>query len=198
MKKRVLKLGLTTLLATNLLVLANGYTTMVPVVHAADAPKKAEMQTEVQKVKGKITNISQKAKTIALANKNKSFFLVKFSDDTILKGVESSKDFKVGEAIVVNYTTAGGENLATSLEKALVKLPEGIKEIKTKELADLLAGNKELVVIDARPPVKYAESHIPGSISVPYSKLVKKGDEGAKLFDKYKDKQLVFYCGGPT
>lgn len=197
MKKTIFKLGLSALLAANMMVLGEAVTSVDPFVHAASATK-SEVQTEVQKIKGKITNISQKAKTIALAKKDKSFFLVKFSDATVLKGVESSKDFKVGEAIVVNYTTAGGENIATSLQKALVKLPEGIKEIKTKELAGLLSSNKDLIVVDARPPIKYSESHIPGSISVPYSKLVKLGDEGAKLFDKYKDKQLVFYCGGPT
>lgn len=197
MKKTVLKLGLIALLAANILVLGEAVTSSDSILHAAEAPK-AEMQTEVQKLKGKITNISQKAKTIALSKKDKSFFLVKFSDKTILKGVESSKDFKVGEAIIVNYTNEGGENIATSLEKSLVKLPKGLKEIKTKELADLLVSNKDLIVVDARPPIKFAESHIPGSISVPYSKLVKLGDDGAKLFDKYKDKQLVFYCGGPT
>jgi hypothetical protein len=197
MKKTILKLGLSALLAANMMVLGEAVTSVDPLVHAASATK-SEVQTEVHKIKGKITNISQKAKTIALAKKDKSFFLVKFSDATVLKGVESSQDFKVGEAIVVNYTTAGGENIATSLQKALVKLPEGIKEIKTKELAGLLSSNKDLIVVDARPPIKYSESHIPGSISVPYSKLVKQGDEGAKLFDKYKDKQLVFYCGGPT
>lgn len=197
MKKTVLKLGLIALLAANTLVLGEAVTSSDSILHAAEAPK-TEMQTEVQKIKGKITNISQKAKTIALSKKDKSFFLVKFSDKTILKGVESSRDFKVGEAIIVNFTTEGGENLATSLEKSLIKLPKGLKEIKTKELAELLANNKDLMVVDARPPIKFAESHIPSSISIPYSKLVKLGDDGAKLFDKYKDKQLVFYCGGPT
>jgi 3-mercaptopyruvate sulfurtransferase SseA len=123
---------------------------------------------------------------------------LKFNDETKLKGVKSTKEFKVGEAIVVNYTTTNGENIATSLQKALVKLPKGIKEVKTKELAELLSSKKDLVLVDARPGVRYAESHIPGAISIPYSKLLKKGDDGAKLLEKYKDRQLVFYCGGAT
>lgn len=197
MKKTILKLGLSALLVANVLVASE----MVPytdsLVFAADAPK-VENQTEVQKVKGKITNISQKAKTIALAQKDNAFFLLKFTDKTKLDGVTSTKEFKVGEAIIVSYTTVNGENIATSLAKALVKLPAGVKEIKTKELADLMKAQNDLVVIDARPAVKYAESHIPGSISIPYSKLVKMGDDGAKLLEKYKDRQLVFYCGGST
>ena len=68
-------------------------------------------------VKGKITNISQKAETIAIAKKDNSFFLLNFSDQTELKGVESSKEFKVGEVIVIHYKVENGENIATSLEK---------------------------------------------------------------------------------
>jgi predicted sulfurtransferase len=196
MKKTVLKLGLSALLATNIMVVGQAFTGF-DIVQTAEAAK-TEMQAEAKKVKGKITNISQKAKTIALAQKDKSFFLVRFTDDTTLDGVKSSKEFKVGEAIIVNYTSANGENVATSLEKALVKLPKGIKEIKTEQLVDLIATQKGLVVIDARPPIKYAEGHIPGSISIPFSKLIKMGDDGAKLLAKYKDSQLVFYCGGPT
>ncbi|NOR26524.1 MAG: hypothetical protein GQ542_19465 [Desulforhopalus sp.] len=197
MKKTVLKLGLSALLATNLVILSEAMPGAEGFVFAADTAK-AEMQAEAQKVKGKITNISQKAKTIALAKKDKSFFLLKFNDETKLKGIKSTKEFKVGEAIVVNYTTADGENTAVSLEKALVKLPKGIKEIKTKELAELLTSKKDLVVVDARPTIKYDESHIPGAISIPFSKLVRMGDDGAKLLEKYKDRQLVFYCGGTT
>lgn len=195
MKKGVLKVGLSSLLAVNLLLAGDVLPPQTGVVFATETK---QMQAEVQKVKGKITNISQKAKTIALSKKDKSFFLLKFTDSTILKGVKSTKEFKVGEAIIVNYTTEGGENVATSLEKALVKLPKGVAEVKTDELAKLVKENKDLVIIDARPPAKYAESHIPASISLPFAKLKKMGDEGATLLEKYKDRQLVFYCGGPT
>ncbi len=197
MKKSVLKLGLCALLATNLVVSNEMIPGFEGISFAAEGAK-TEKQAESMKIKGKITNISQKAKTIALAKKDKSFFLLKFNDETELKGVKSSKEFKVGEAIVIHYKAVGGENIATSLEKALVKLPKGVKEVKTDELAKLISQDKNLVIVDARPPIKYAESHIAGSVSIPFSKVVKKGDEGNKLFEKYKDKQLVFYCGGPT
>lgn len=197
MNKSVLKLGLSALLAANLLILSEVVPCIEGTVFAADAAKVAT-STDAQSVKGKISNISQKAKTIAISKSDKSFFLVKFTDSTELKGVTSTKEFKVGEAIIVKYTTVNGENMAASMEKALVKLPKGVKEIKTKELAELLTSKKDIVVIDARPTVKFDESHILGAISIPYSKLVKMGDEGAKLLEKYKDKQLVFYCGGAT
>lgn len=195
MKKGVLKAGLTSLLAVNILLAGNVIQPGEGIVFAAETQK---AQAEMQMVKGKITNISQKAKTIALSKKDKSFFLLKFSDDTTLKGAASAKEFKVGEAIVVHYTTVGGENLASSLEKAMVKLPKGVTEIKTDELVKLIESNKDLVVIDARPSIVYDESHIASAISIPFSKVVKMGDNASQLFDKYKDKQLVFYCGGPT
>jgi len=195
MKKGVLKAGITSLLAVNILLAGNIMQPTEGIIFAAETQK---AQVEIQKVKGQITNISQKAKTIALAKKDKSFFLLKFNDDTTLTGVASTKEFEVGEAILVHYTTVGAENIASSLEKALVKLPKGVTEIKTDELAKLIESDKNLVIIDARPPVKYDESHIASSVSIPFSKVIKMGDEGSQLFDKYKDKQMVFYCGGPT
>ena len=198
MKKTIIKLGLSALLATNLLISGD----LVPGVNrnafAADTAKVVQA-TDDQSVKGMIANISHKAKTIALTKSDQNFFLVKFTDETTLKGIASAKELKEGEAIVVKYTVVNDENIATSLEKAVFKLPAGIKEIKTQELAELLANAKnDLIVIDARPTVKYDESHIRGAVSIPYSKLVKMGDDGATLLEKYKDKQLIFYCGGST
>jgi hypothetical protein len=197
MKKTVLKLGLSALLVTNVFILSEMVPGIDGLVFAAEVAK-AEMPAKAKIVKGMIANISQKAKTIALTTSDQSFFLLKFADETKLKGAASIKEFKEGEAIIVEYAIVNGENIANSLEKALVKLPEGIKEIKTEELADLLTGKKDLVVIDSRPSIKYEESHLPASISIPYSKLIKMADGGAKLLEKFKDRQLVFYCGGPT
>lgn len=195
MKKGILKVGLSSLLAVNLF-LAGDF--ILPTQGISFAAETQKAQAEAQVIKGKITNISQKAKTIALENKDNSFFLLKFSDSTLLKGVESTKEFTEGEAIVVHYSIVGGENIANSLEKAIVKLPKGVSEIKTDELVKMMETNKDLVIVDARPPSVYAEGHIPSSISIPLSKLAKMGDDGAQLFEKYKDKQLVFYCGGST
>ncbi len=198
MKKTILKLGLSALLATNLLLLGDVVPGVNSLAVATDTAKVAKA-AEAQSVKGMISNISQKAKTIALTKSDQSFFLLKFTDDTKFKGIVSAKELKEGEAIVVQYKEVNGENIAVSLEKAVFKLPAGMKEIKTEELAAMLsAGKDDLVVIDARPKAKYDESHIRGAVSIPYSKLVKLGDDGAKLLEKYKDKQLVFYCGGST
>lgn len=196
MKKTVVKLGLSCFVAAYLALVPNPQ--QMDGIAFATETKKSATSVELKKVKGKITNISQKAKTIALSKKDKNFFLLKFTDDTELKDVKSSKDFKVGEAILVEFKTVAGEHIATSLKKALVKLPKGVKVVKTDALEKLLVEKDNIVLIDARPPVKYAESHIAQSISIPFSKLIKMGDKGADLLAGYKGKQLVFYCGGPT
>ena len=197
MKKTFLKLGLSALLVTNVFILNETIPGFDGVVFAADAAKVTTPAT-AQSVKGKISNISQKAKTIALTLSDSSFFLAKFTDATKVKGIESIKNLNVEEPVIISYSVVNGENIATSLELVHATLPAGTKEIKTKGLAELLKSNKDLLLIDSRPAIKYDESHIPGSISIPYAKIVKMGDDGAKLLEKYKDRQLVFYCGGST
>ncbi len=159
----------------------------------------AEKAATQQKIKGKITNISQKARTIALSTKKEPFFLIKFTENTTLKDMASSKELKTGEAVAISYTTVNGENIASSIQKAVVKLPAGVREIKTGALADILQDpSQEVVVIDARPPKQYEKGHIAGAVSIPYAKLKKAGPNGKKLLAKYTDRQLILYCGGST
>lgn len=198
MKKKFLTLGLGALLASNTLLYGEAAIPFTGVVFAAEAAVQSAAPAEARTVQGKIANISQKAKTLALSTPDGQFFLMKFTDATILKGVESAADFKEEEAIIALYTTTDGENIATSLEKDVVKLPEGIKEIKTDELAGLLSADKNAVIVDSRPTARFDEGHIPGAVSIPFADLVAKGDEGAKLLAQYQDRQLVFYCGGST
>jgi predicted sulfurtransferase len=197
MTKTLMMLGLGVLLTANALLQSEAVMPFAGVAIAADTAKVAA-PSEAKSIQGKIANISQKAKTIALSTSEGGFFLMKFTDNTVLKGVASTDEFKEEEAVVALYMTIDGENIATSLEKDVVKLPEGVKELKTEELVDLMASNKNIVIVDARPAIKYDEGHIPGSVSIPFAKLVTMGDEGAKLFAPYQGKPLVFYCGGPT
>lgn len=197
MKKTLMKLGFGALLTANALILSEAVLPFTGFALAADTVKVAE-PAEAKSIQGKIANISQKAKTLALATSEGGFFLMKFTDDTVLKGVGSAAEFKEEEAVVALYTTINGENIATSLEKDVIKLPEGVKEVKTDELVKLLASDKNVVVVDARPTIRYDEGHIPGSVSIPFATLVTMGEEGAKLLAPYQGKHLVFYCGGPT
>jgi hypothetical protein len=193
MKKTVLKLGLAALLAANvLLVQAVVVPSSTYHVQAAEAAK-----AEATHVKGKIGNISQKAKTIALTPPDGSFFLLKFSDETTVNGVDSISELKNDEMITAEFKVVDGANIATSISLVMVELEPGTSEVKTEALVELVKAGK-VVVVDSRPVMRYNESHIPGAVSIPFAKLVQLGDEGAKLLEPYKDKQLAFYCGGPT
>jgi len=193
MKKTVLKLGLAALLAANvLLVQAVVVPSSAYHVQAAEAAK-----AEGTHVKGKIGNISQKAKTIALTPPDGSFFLLKFTDETTVNGVDSISELKNDEMITAEFKVVDGANIATGISLVMVELEPGTTEVKTEELVGMVKEGK-VVVVDSRPVARYNESHIPGAVSIPFAKLKQMGDEGAKLLEPYKDKQLVFYCGGPT
>ncbi|HSL40517.1 MAG TPA: rhodanese-like domain-containing protein [Desulforhopalus sp.] len=193
MKKTVLKLGLAALLAANvLLVQAVVVPSSTYHAQAAEAAK-----AEATHVKGKIGNISQKAKTIALTPPDGSFFLLKFTDETTVNGVDSISELKNDEMITAEFKVVDGANIATSIALVMVELEPGTSEVKTEALVELVKAGK-VVVVDSRPVARYNESHIPGAVSIPFAKLVQLGDEGAKLLEPYKDKQLAFYCGGPT
>lgn len=152
-------------------------------------------------VKGKVKGLTQKAKMISVDQKDKGVCMIKFNDKTIYKNASSSKDFKIGEAVKITIKKVDAENIAQIIEKLLVRLPEGIKEIKTDELEALIQAKKDYVLIDTRPGPKYKENHIPTAVSIPFSKLkkvAKNMEEGLKLLPFEKNKPLIFYCGGNT
>jgi hypothetical protein len=72
---------------------------------------------KTQKITGKITNISQKAKTIALENSSTNFFLLQFTDKTAFKNNESIKDFGVTESITAEYKNEGEIGRASCRER---------------------------------------------------------------------------------
>ena len=155
----------------------------------------ASAATSTLATSGKITGISRKAKTVSIAQKDGGYFTAIFNDKTKYKNAKSYKSLKVKDAIKVKYKKVKSENIAILIERALAKLPAGVTEIKTKELSQLLAANQSFKLIDARPVAMFEQSHIPGAISIPFSKLKK---VGKKLLPFPKNELLVFYCGGDT
>jgi len=156
-------------------------------------------ENETISVKGQVKGFAdpRQSKTISLGVKNKGVMVFKYTDATEFKNFKSIMELK-GEAAVINYMTVGSDNVAKVITKALVKLPKGVKEIKTPEMEQLVrkgpkAGN--FFLVDARPAPRYAEGHIEGAQSIPVPKMKK---SGAELLPADKDIMLVFYCGGPT
>jgi len=144
---------------------------------------------------GKVTGKSNKAKTISIEVNGKNEF-VKFDDKTV--GVDHAVE---GEASIIQFEMRGSDRFATSIKPKLVTLPEGIKEIKTDELAKLIAMGPDegkYVLIDSRPAARYHEGHIPTAISIPET-VLKETDAAFLPGDaKLNNTQLIFYCAGPT
>ena len=143
-------------------------------------------------LKGKVVGRSNKARTISIkvgkGAKSKTV-MVKFDDRT--KGL----DFAVkGHAAIINCEKRDKDLYALSIKPKLAKLPAGVSEIKPAELKAMLDDRKDVVLIDSRPAKRYQASHLPGAISIP----VDKAKEMASLLPPDKDRQLIFYCGGPT
>lgn len=161
-----------------------------------------EAKADVLVAKGVIKGITRKAKMITLDQKGMGFSFIKFNDETNFKNVADISGLKAGEKVKIEIKKVGDENIAVNIEKLLVKLPEGVTEIKTDELKAMIDDDKkDFVLIDTRPLAKYKENHIPGAVAVPYAKLKKVADnqeEGFKLLPFDKNALLVFYCGGDT
>lgn len=143
--------------------------------------------------KGKIVGKSNKAKTISIevgkGDKAKTI-MVRFDGKT--KGVEHAAK---GEAAIIAWEVRGSDKFATVIKPKLAKLPEGVSEIKSKELKKMIDAGTDFALVDSRPMKRYAQAHLPGAISITVPQMTK---EGAKLLPPNKDTMLVFYCGGPT
>ena len=191
MQNKLLQNWLPFLLFTALLV--NGPSLFTTSAFAADPTPQAAQNANT--LAGKITGKSNKAKTISIEVGGKNEF-VKFDDKT--GGIEHAVE---GEASIIQFEMRGGDRLATSIKPKLVTLPEGIKEIKTDELAKLIAMGPDegkYVLIDSRPAPRYHEGHIPTAISIPETVVKETGAACLPGEAKLDNTQLIFYCGGPT
>lgn len=152
----------------------------------------ATAKAQGTKYAGKIKGKSNKAKSITIVvgkGKDAKSVMVKFDDKT--KGVEHAA---VGHASIIFYEMRDGAPYATVIKPKLAKLPEGVKEIKTDEMVELVESGTAFTLIDARPAKRYAEGHMPGAISIG----VKEYKAKTALLPKDKNQTLVMYCGGPT
>ena len=90
----------------------------------------------------------------------------------------------------------------TVLEATLDEVSQKTGEVSTKELRQIIADGSA-IVLDARPPLEYAISHIPGALNVAPKpglaahKYVSDVAEVGRLVEGVKDRPLVLYCNGP-
>lgn len=75
-------------------------------------------------------------------------------------------------------------------------------EVSTAELREIIA-DRSAVLLDARPPLEYAISHIPGALNVapqpgrPAHLYISDVEEIGRLVGGVKDRPLILYCNGP-
>ncbi len=142
---------------------------------------------------GTLGGVSGKAMTIQL-NAGPAVWLLKFDENTKLKGAESFGKIKKEHEISIAYAEKDGTLLALNVAvKPPAKLSDE-KMIKTDALAKLIAEKADMVVVDSRPGARYHEGHVPGSISIYDADF----DKNAEKLPKEKDTLLIFYCGGVT
>lgn len=174
--------------------LIGGPMILAPTPVTAAEPAAAQQQSK-NVYEGKVLGISKKAKSISIEVGTKNE-MVKFDDKT--KGMEFAKE---GEGAVIAFEERGGDKIATEIKPKVVKLPAGVTEMKTDELAKLVAMGPEAgnyFLIDSRPTPRYNEAHIPSAISLPVPKMEETGAAYLPGDAKLKNTLLVFYCGGVT
>ncbi|HIJ77987.1 MAG: rhodanese-like domain-containing protein [Desulfobulbaceae bacterium] len=156
----------------------------------------APMAAQAENVfKGKVVGLSKKAKTISIEVGDKTE-MVKFDDET--KGLEHAL---TDHAAIIKFEKRGNAKVATVIKPKLAKLPEGVTEIMTEELAKLIAMGPEkgkYILVDSRPGGRFHEGSIPTAINIPVPKMAETAKSLLPALDKIGDIQLIFYCGGPT
>jgi rhodanese-related sulfurtransferase len=143
---------------------------------------------------GEIASISERANSMSIIvgkGDAAKTMVVKYDGKT--KGMSQAAK---GRAAKVFYQMLGDkETYATEVQLKLAKLPDGISEIKTAELARAVKDHVKLALYDSRPKGRYDQGHLPGAISLPLPKLEEKQ---AAALSKDKNTPLIFYCGGIT
>ncbi|HEU5425085.1 MAG TPA: metalloregulator ArsR/SmtB family transcription factor, partial [Nitrolancea sp.] len=76
------------------------------------------------------------------------------------------------------------------LVSAFFREREQFEAIGKEELRSRLAAG-DVVVLDVRPVLEYAQGHLPGAVSIPIQMLEQ------RLSDLPRDREIVAYCRGP-
>ena len=90
----------------------------------------------------------------------------------------------------------------TVFDTTLGEADQKTAEVSTEELRRLIRG-EDAVLLDARPPLEYAISHIPGALNVapqpgrPAHLYISDVAEIGRLLGGVKTRPLIIYCNGP-
>src|SRR5687768_13439167 len=118
-----------------------------------------------------------------------------------LKGEGSMRQLRavVAAIVLVSAPSAAAQSV---FDTTLGEADQKTAEISTQELRQIVSSGSVLV-LDARPPMEFAVSHIPGAKNVapqpgrPAHLYISDVAEVGRLLGGAKDKALVLYCNGP-
>src|SRR5688500_10993426 len=106
-------------------------------------------------------------------------------------------------ALATLFLTLAAPTAAQSVfDATLAETDQKTAEVSTTEL-EAIVDNSSAVLLDARPPLEYAVSHIPGALNVapqpgrPAHLYVSDVAEIGRLLAGAKDHPVVLYCNGP-
>ena len=105
-------------------------------------------------------------------------------------------------AAAIMLLAAPGAVTQTVFDTTLGEAGQKTSEISTQELRQIINSGSALV-LDARPPMEFAVSHIPGAKNVapqpgrPAHLYISDVAEVGRLLGGAKDKTLILYCNGP-
>jgi rhodanese-related sulfurtransferase len=147
-----------------------------------------------EEFKGKVKSVAATASVLSVLVEGRGVVVVRWDKSTALVNAREAKEIKPDELVVVEPGADGAP--ARTITRVVARIPEGIRSLKTDEVASMLAmRDRRALLIDARPATRFAEGHIPGAISIPWPDLEK---QGPALLPKDRSTPLVFYCGGVT
>jgi hypothetical protein len=141
---------------------------------------------------GNLKTVSAKAEMIQIDTG--ALWTVKFDENTKLKNWNQPiNKIPKEKEITITYVEKNGELYATLINVKPPVVVDPAKVIKVSEMKKIFDDKKGLI-IDCRPPGRYHEGHIPGSINIWYAEFDKHIDK----LPQDKNELIVYYCQGPT
>lgn len=152
-------------------------------------------QLDTNMMRGSLENVSVASQTLQIdVGTHKE--ILRFEDDVAIKNLKDIEELKLykGKGFRINYVEKKGEKHAVLITRFdILQTIQDSDKLTRDEFRKFLADNKNVLVLDARPPEPYQEAHIPGAKLLP-----------APAFDKFqaqvlpqdKATPMVVYCVG--
>ncbi len=145
---------------------------------------------------GKLKSLAKVAKVFTMESEPGKVLFINYNSTTQWKNLISPDELDTDDFLTVVFSRNGSQLLATSVTKAIPTPSPGIRSISTRELADTLDQldkDPPFSLIDTRALDLYDAAHIPGAVSVPLSRIIKRT---SGLLPESRSARLIFYDQG--